>query len=61
EELHCNSDIPINLENISTLDKLFYNNNKTKCVLYVPKGSKEAYLSAKVWQEFENIVEEEVY
>jgi hypothetical protein len=60
EELHCNSDKPIHLENISTLNDLFYNNNKTTCVLYVPKGSKEAYRSAKLWQEFENIVEEEI-
>jgi hypothetical protein len=61
EELHCNSDKPIHLENILTLNDLFFNNNnKTTCVLYVPKGSKEAYRSAKLWQEFENIVEEEI-
>lgn len=35
----------------------FYGVNKRECVLQVPVGSKEKYLNAPEWNEFENIVE----
>ncbi len=31
--------------------------NKTKCVLYVPSGTKVAYQTANQWKDFENIIE----
>lgn len=39
---------------------IFYNVNKSKCVLYVPAGTKSLYSTANVWKDFTNIVEMEV-
>ncbi|MCD8287196.1 MAG: leucine-rich repeat domain-containing protein, partial [Clostridia bacterium] len=38
---------------------VFYNVDKTTCILTVPVGAKEAYASADVWSEFYNIEETE--
>ncbi len=38
---------------------VFYNVPVDTCVLYVPKGSKEAYAEAEHWQDFMNIEETE--
>ena len=48
-----NSD-PIDL---SLIQDVFYNVNKTTCILYVPIGSKPAYQAAVQWRDFTNIVE----
>lgn len=36
---------------------VFDNVDKTSCVLFVPKGSRELYASANQWKDFQNIVE----
>jgi len=36
---------------------IFYNVDKTTCVLYVPEGSKSLYQLAEQWKEFKNIQE----
>ena len=36
---------------------MFYGCDKQACILYVPIGAKEAYLTTTPWSEFENIVE----
>ena len=36
---------------------LFYNVNKSTCILYVPKGSLNLYMQAEQWGEFLNIME----
>lgn len=34
--------------------------DKSRCKLYVPKGSYESYSKADVWREFQNIIEEDM-
>ena len=53
-EIHCRSTVPpvVYTPNFNSTDK-------SKSVLYVPVGSAEAYKNAAVWEDFENIVEEE--
>jgi hypothetical protein len=41
----------------SSIYDAFYNVNKTTCTLYVPFGSKTAYQTAEIWQDFQNIIE----
>ena len=43
------SDSPVNL---SAAPAVFTGVDKTQCILYVPEGSKEAYLEADGWKEF---------
>lgn len=38
-------------------EHVFFNFDKSKCILYVPFGSKAAYQSADQWRDFTNIVE----
>ncbi|HSO85505.1 MAG TPA: leucine-rich repeat protein, partial [Draconibacterium sp.] len=45
---------PVNLINSADV---FYNVDKTNCILYVPYGAKAAYQNANQWQDFINIVE----
>ena len=47
---------PVNLDQSPNV---FYNVNKTTAILYVPYGSRPAYLAASQWNEFLNIVEME--
>ena len=56
-EIFCKNSIPPTL---SHWEDCFSNVNKTTCKLYVPKGSKSAYQSAPIWQDFRNIIEESV-
>ena len=42
---------------LSSTTEVFYQVNKTTCILYVPYGSKPAYQAANQWQDFQNIVE----
>ena len=42
---------------LSTVNEVFSNVNKTTCVLNVPYGSKPAYQAANQWQDFQSIVE----
>ncbi len=39
--------------------RAFYGVDKEKCFLYVPMGSREKYLNAPEWKDFENIIEED--
>ena len=48
------SKLPIDL---SASSNVFYNINKTTCILNVPTGSKAAYQAAAQWKDFTNIVE----
>ena len=52
--IHCNTISPINFTSNMTV---FRNVNKSTCTLYVPYGSKDAYLSANQWKYFTNIIE----
>lgn len=54
--IYAKSVYPIELE-ISS--QVFYNVNKTSCILYVPYGSKSLYSSALQWKDFTSIVEDE--
>ena len=49
-----NSSFPIDL---TSPTYVFYNINKTTCLLYVPYGSKSLYASLTQWKDFANIVE----
>ena len=42
---------------VSVTENTFEKVEKSACVLYVPKGSLEAYKAAPVWQDFQNIKE----
>ena len=55
-EIHCRSSIPY------VVDEGIFNGavDYDKCILYVPKGTKQAYANAEVWKNFTHIVEEEV-
>jgi len=52
--IFANAVTPVNISSKSTV---FFNVNKTTCILYVPKGSKSAYQEAEQWRDFTNIVE----
>lgn len=43
--------------NLSSPSYVFYNVNKTTCILYVPTGSKTLYQAAAQWKDFTNIIE----
>jgi len=53
KEIHNNSPIPQKIT-----DACFCDVNKDACILYVPKGSYEAYKNAEGWSGFINIIEE---
>jgi len=59
EEFHYRSSVPYDFINEIHPELFFKGINQSTCVLFVPKGSKQAYKLAKLWQDFENIVEEE--
>lgn len=52
--IYSYSPVPVDL--YTSID-VFFNVNKSTCILYVPKGSKSDYQSAYQWYEFQNIVE----
>jgi hypothetical protein len=45
---------------LSKSEDVFMNVDKSKCVLYVPDGSKKKYQEANQWNEFANIIEGEL-
>ena len=47
--IYAYAPIPLTLESNSGV---FTNVNKSSCILYVPEGSKSAYQSATIWNEF---------
>jgi len=53
KEIHSKNSTPPRLGS-----NCFANVNKTTCILYVPKGSKNAYQLASQWKDFTNIIEE---
>jgi len=56
----CSSLTSITVENatpVAISSSTFNSVDKTACTLYVPAGTKSAYESAEVWNEFEKIVE----
>lgn len=55
KELHLKIPTPPEVTTSSFKD---FSVNKYRCLLYVPKGSKEAYQHAHYWNEFRNIIEE---
>ena len=52
--INANSLFPVDLTNSLNV---FYNVDKTNCILYVPYGAKAAYQAANQWQDFTNIME----
>lgn len=61
--IHCTNPVPLALEGDYPEYTFFYDSNLetgglSKCILYVPKGSKEAYANAAGWKSFKNIEEE---
>ena len=55
------SSISVNWETPPSIDSsVFYEVDKQKCTLYVPKGTFQDYWLADVWGDFENIVEYDV-
>ncbi len=48
--VYCNRREPLSIES-----KVFY--NPSKATLYVPEGSREAYMAAPYWKDFGNIIE----
>ena len=56
KEIHCRSQIPYVANEAAFNEFVDYN----ACILYVPKGCKEAYAQAEEWKKFTHIVEEEV-
>jgi hypothetical protein len=42
---------------LSKMSGVFDGIDKTKCILYVPTGTKAAYQAASSWKDFTNIVE----
>lgn len=64
KEIHFTNPVPFALEGDYPEYTFFYDSNLetgglSKCVLYVPKGSKETYADAPGWKYFKNIQEEE--
>ncbi|MBN1463914.1 MAG: leucine-rich repeat protein [Paludibacteraceae bacterium] len=53
--IKANNPIPVDL---ASSWKVFYNINKTTCILHVPVGSKILYETANQWKDFLNIVED---
>lgn len=63
KEIVSKQEIPCDLTEQGTWENgvFFTDNQKYKnCILYVPKGSKEAYIQAEEWKRFKNIVEIDV-
>lgn len=63
KEIHCINPKPFALAGEYPEYTFFYDSNLengglSKCKLYVPKGSKEAYAKAPGWKFFKNIIEE---
>ena len=52
--LYSYSIVPVNLD---LSPNVFYNINKTSCILYVPYGTKPNYQASSQWKDFLNIVE----
>ncbi len=57
EAIHTLSEVPLDL---SSSEGVFYGVDTGTCLLYVPTGSLAAYRAAVQWQDFTNIVEEEI-
>jgi len=57
EAIHARSPLPADL---STRDAVFDGVETASCILYVPVGALTAYQSAVQWQDFQNILEEEI-
>ncbi len=53
--IYANAATPIDLKNYTNI---FYNVNKTTCILHVPQGSKGLYENANQWEDFFNIVDD---
>ena len=56
KEIHCRSSIPYVIDEGIFNGAVDYNS----CILYVPMGTKKAYMNADVWKNFAHIIEEEV-
>jgi len=54
QSIKVHSTFPVNL---SSATGVFDGINKTTCILYVPAGTKDAYLAADGWKDFTNIQE----
>lgn len=52
-EIHIKYEFPRSID-----PSIFSDTNKENCILYVPKGCKNAYSTSTGWKEFKNIVEE---
>ena len=57
KEVHCLSPVPPKVSD-SEIYPVFQDVDRSKCVIYVPKGSLRAYKSAAVWSTFAHIEED---
>lgn len=55
--IYANPLIPVDLSSVGMSSDVFYNIDKTKCVLYVPYQTKVLYAAAIQWKDFVNIIE----
>ena len=56
-EIHCRANAPYDATEANTFNGYV---DYSTCVLYVPRGTKEAYAAHELWGKFANIVEEDV-
>ncbi|MFZ4725069.1 MAG: leucine-rich repeat protein [Paludibacter sp.] len=55
--IYAYSSKPVDISSPGMSSNIFYNVNKTNCILFVPQGSKALYQAAVQWKDFSKIIE----